>query len=84
METFVLTIWLWVGMRFEETQIPNLDRGECVERLMAIGGDRGSRDDKAKCIGSNGSVAPRPIEPELKCAYASCGWPILPPGRRRV
>ena len=34
MELFTLIIWLWMGARFEETQIPNMGRGECVERLM--------------------------------------------------
>ena len=30
-------------MRFEETnQHPNMGRGECVERLVTIRGDRGS------------------------------------------
>jgi hypothetical protein len=40
MEPFTLTIWLWMGARFEQTQIENLGRGECVERLMTIRGDR--------------------------------------------
>ena len=28
MELFTLTIWLWMGARFEEMQIPNLGRGD--------------------------------------------------------
>jgi hypothetical protein len=29
MEPLVLIIWLWVGERFEEVQIPHLGRTEC-------------------------------------------------------
>jgi hypothetical protein len=65
-----------MGARFEETQIPNLGRGECVERLMTIRGDRGSRLIKGQCIGAGGYVLPMDRQP------LRCGWPL--PGLRRV
>lgn len=80
-ETITLIIWLWVGMRFEEVCVPNLERGECVERLMAIGGDRGSRrgddktDDKAHCIGSNGDLLRPSCAPRHDCQ----DWPAKSP-----
>jgi len=36
METFTLVVWLYVGLRYEEVQITDLDRNTCVERLHAI------------------------------------------------
>jgi hypothetical protein len=91
METFTLVVWLMMGWRFEETRVPGLDRAECFERLLVISGDRGSRDgrgrsnDKARCIGANGTVLPREIRTLPLCAYGGygpCGWPL--PGRRRA
>ena len=55
---------------------------------MVISGDRGSRydrgrsNDKARCIGANGTVLPREIRQFPPCAHAACGWDL--PGRRRV
>ena len=40
MEPFTLTIWLWMGARFEQTQMLNLGLAECRERLWTIEGDR--------------------------------------------
>ena len=71
MEPFTLTIWLWMGARFEETQIPNMGRGECVELKMTIESDRGhGRTMKGQCIGAGGYILPmdRPNQP---CAPAS-------------
>jgi hypothetical protein len=34
-----------------------MGRGECVERLMTIQGDRGSRLVKGQCIGAGGYMA---------------------------
>ena len=88
MEPFTLFIWLWMGARFEESRIENLGRGECFERLLKISGDRGSRDDrgrsndKARCIGANGTVLLSDVRQFQPCAHAACGWDL--PGRRRV
>jgi hypothetical protein len=82
MEPFVLTIWLWAGQRFEQIEIRNLDRAECLERLMLIGGDRGHPKDRGQCIGANGYIFPREIRTFPPCANAACGWDL--PGRRRV
>ena len=71
MEPFTLTIWLWMGARFEQTQIENMGRGECVERLMTIRGDRGSRFVKGQCIGAHGYILPRDRQPQI-CAFAAC------------
>ena len=30
MEPFTLIIWLWMGARFEQTQVLNLGRSECI------------------------------------------------------
>jgi hypothetical protein len=83
METFTLIIWLYTGLRFEETQISNLDRGECVERLMSIQADRGPA--KGRCVGARGTVAPAEIRSLPLCVHGggSCSWPLLP-RRRRV
>ena len=82
METFTLVIWLWMGPRFEEARILNLDRGECFERLLKISDDRGRSNDKARCIGANGTVLPSEVRQFPPCAHVACGWDL--PGRRRV
>ena len=75
MEPFTLIIWLYVGMRFEETHIPNLGRGECVELKMAIAGDRGSRLVKGQCICAGGYILPMD-RPHRPCAHLRCGLQV--------
>ncbi len=58
-----------------------MGRGECVERLMTIRGDRGSRLIKGQCIGAGGYVLPMDRQPQ-PCAHLRCGWPL--PGLRQV
>jgi hypothetical protein len=88
MEPFTLSIWLMMGWRFEETRVPGLNRGECIERLLKISGARGSRDDrgrsndKARCIGANGTILPSEVRQFPPCAHVACGWDL--PGWRRV
>ena len=60
-----------MGARFEQTQIPNLGRGECVERLTAI---RGGRLIKGQCIGAGGCVLS--MDRRHPCARVWCGWPL--------
>ena len=36
MQTFTLIVWLWVGPRFEDTSMENLNRSGCVEQAIAI------------------------------------------------
>ena len=75
MEPFTLTIWLWMGARFEETQIPNMGRGECVELKMTIESDRGhGRTMKGQCIGAGGCVLS--MDRRHPCARVWCGWPL--------
>jgi hypothetical protein len=38
--TFTLFVWLWMGLRFEETRILNLTRHECSELQGDIDADR--------------------------------------------
>jgi hypothetical protein len=59
MEPFTLILWIWMGSRFERTQM-NLGRAECVERLMTIEGDRGKA--KGQCIGAGGYILPMDAE----------------------
>jgi len=73
MEPFVLTIWLWMGARFEQTQILNLGRGECVELKMAIEGDRTLA--KGQCIGAGGYILPMDRPPSPPCAHVRRGLP---------
>jgi hypothetical protein len=54
MEPFTLIVWLMLGWRFEEAQVPGLGRGECVERLLVIEGDRGQA--KGRCLGADGTM----------------------------
>jgi hypothetical protein len=75
MEPFTLAIWLWMGARFEKTQIENMGRGECVERLMTIRGDRGSRLIQGQCIGAGGYILPMDRPPSPPCAHVRCGLP---------
>jgi hypothetical protein len=84
MELFTLTVWLMMGPRYEETQILNLNRGDCVERLLTIQADRGGQRVKGHCIGTRGPIAPEIRTPPVCAygAYGACGWPQ--PGRRRV
>jgi len=88
METFTLAVWLYIGMRYEEVQITDLDRNTCVERLHDIVSSRfvayqqkvgGRREAKGKCVDAKGTVAPPEGRIIRECA--SCG---LLPGRRRV
>jgi hypothetical protein len=51
-EPFTLTVWLIMAQRFEATQVDYLGRGECVELLMRISGDRGGSRVKGQCIGA--------------------------------
>jgi hypothetical protein len=79
MEPFVLTIWLWMGARFEATQIENMGRGECIDRLLTIQTDRALA--KGQCIGKGGYIlsTDRPFQ---ICGFAGvCYWM---PERRRV
>ena len=80
MEPFTLIIWLWMGARFEQTQVLNLGRSECIDRLLTMQGDR----DLAKglCNGAGGYVLPtnRPIQ---ICPFGPpCYW--MTPERKRV
>jgi hypothetical protein len=80
MEPFTLSIWLMMGARFEQTQILNMGRSECIDRLLTIQGDRDLA--KCQCIGAEDYILPtdRPIE---ICGFAgSCSW--LMPERKRV
>ena len=67
MEPFVFSVWLWMGLRFEQAQILNMGRSECIDRLLTIQGDRDLA--KCQCIGANGYILPtdRPIQ---ICAFA--------------
>ena len=75
MEPFTLIIWLYVGIRFEEVRMVDLGRGECVDRKMAIEGDRGSRLIKGQCIGAGGYILPMDRPPPPPCAHVRCGLP---------
>ena len=69
MEPFTLIIWLWMGARFEQTQILNMGRGECGERLMAVEGDRSAR---GQCLGADGTmVKSRKLVPHI-CGIGWC------------
>ena len=46
--TFTLIIWLWMGVRFEETRMLGLTRVECHARLRAIQAD--GRPASAACL----------------------------------
>jgi hypothetical protein len=35
MDSFTLVMWLYIGMRYDEVQVPSLDRAQCVELLHA-------------------------------------------------
>ena len=78
MEPFKLTLWLWMGARFEQTEMLNLSRAECFELRQQIYGDR--RLARAEC------TAPGYERPTIRtfqpCAHLDCGGPL--PGRRRV
>ena len=50
----MLIIWLWVGERFEEVQIPHLGRTECFQLKFQIESDRAHA--RGKCVGAG--VAP--------------------------
>jgi hypothetical protein len=85
MGTFTLLVWLYVGLRYEEVQITDLDRNACKERLRAVESSRflafqqqedGRREPKGKCVGSRGSIAPRTFEPAPRCAQHPCGSPV--------
>ena len=69
METFVLTIWFWMGDRFEQAQIgENLSRDACG---MDIQADRALMA-KGKCVGANGTtIKAAKIVPHI-CGYSSC------------
>ena len=88
METFTLIVWLYVGLRYEEARIEGLGRDECVERLYAMQFARspafqsGRSRANGKCIGTNGSIAPREINSLPVCANRGCGWDL--PNRRRI
>jgi hypothetical protein len=41
-----------MGQRYEATQILNMGRGECVEQLMIIVGDRGGPRVRGQRIGA--------------------------------
>src|SRR5262245_46163836 len=89
LETFTLIIWLYAGLRFAEVRVEGLGRDECVKLLYAAQGSRylafrqtetGRSPAKGKCVGANGTIAPRAISPEPVCAHTSgsCSWPLLP------
>jgi hypothetical protein len=81
MEPFTLIIWLWMGQRFEQTEITDLSRKDCLGHYARMIADRG----QASCVGANGVV--RPISPvdERPLQCAACGrLPELPPGHKRI
>ena len=80
MEPFTLIVWIMMGMRFEETRIENLGRGECVEMLSTIQGDRGGPRVKGQCIGAGGYSLPMDRS-SPRCAPC---FPLPLPGHRRV
>jgi hypothetical protein len=64
--------------------IPKPTRGlteeVCQKRAAEYNDGRHGRGWKAYY-----AVSFTPVRPPLPvCAYAPCGWPVLPPGRRRV
>ena len=84
METFTLVVWLMMGWRFEEVQIPGLSSTECLEQVIKI---VATQRRIGQCIGVG-----RPVKPEQDrlrdCAThhyfrGSCVWPP-PPGHKRV
>ena len=81
MEPFTLIVWLMMGPRLEETQIENMSRGDCIDRLLTIQGDRDLA--KGQCIGAGGYILPtdRPIQ-ICSVAGLSCRW--MMPERKRV
>jgi hypothetical protein len=81
MEPFVLTIWLMMGQRYEATRIENMGRGECIDRLLKIQGDRDLA--KGQCIGAGGYILPtdRPIQ---ICGVAGLSCRGMMPEHKRV
>jgi hypothetical protein len=79
MEPFTLVVWIWMGPRFEETQMENLNRAECVEQAIAIEADRAQM--RIRCLDGRGRVVfPREPTRHPLCAHVHCGgW-----DRRRV
>ena len=77
MEPFTLTIWLWMGARFEQTQMLNLGLAECRERLWTIEGDRAAR---GQSLGSDDNMikTSRKLVPHI-CGIAWC-LPVNGPG----
>ena len=53
MEPFTLTIWLWMGARFEQTQMLNLGLAESRQRFWTIEGDRTAR---GQCLGADDAM----------------------------
>jgi hypothetical protein len=73
MEPFTLFVWLWMGQRFEQTQIENMGGGDCVERKVAIEADRAFNKAKGQCIDAGGYVLPMDRPPAPPCAHLRCG-----------
>ena len=70
--TFTLVVWLMMGQLSEATRIENLTRGECVELLLTIEGDRAAR---GQCLSADGTIIkPRKLVPHI-CGFGGC-FPI--------
>ena len=69
MEPFTLILWIWMGQRLEQTEIPNLTRQECVAQWLRVGSDR--ELVRTQCIATSGSNGANPASVANKCA--DCG-----------
>jgi hypothetical protein len=77
METFSLIIWLMIGQRFEQTEIPNLTRQECVGHWLRIRSDR--EPVKTQCVAPDYKEPPKPKSVVICPTWPPCwrdGVPI--------
>ena len=55
--SITLVLWLWMGARFEETQVPNLRRSECYTLMRKVRFDEVRGVANAQCLRRDGEPA---------------------------